>query len=238
VSTRMLCYKAWLDTQARFVIGLLVLSSMACFVVFTFLRLPGRQQTLYFVHYIRDAWFSGVSPQLWCLFAILLGSGGLVAQAQRGGALFALALPVSRVRLILTRVGVVLVELYLLALLPSLSVTVWAWAAGQRYASPDVFVVASCLFVGGALFFAIPFFLSSLFEQFWIPLVAMLSTAVVITTARQLNPELAHFTLAPLLTARDFLNGGSIPWTGLLDSAVISVALIALAVRNIARRDF
>jgi hypothetical protein len=94
------------------------------------------------------------------------------------------------------------------------------------------------LFAGGAIFFAVPFFVSSLVEQFWVPVVVMLSTAVVITVLRGLDPALAKYTLAPLLTARDYFNGGSLPWIGLVTSLAISATLIALAIRNIARRDF
>jgi hypothetical protein len=235
----MLSHKAWLDTRWRFAIGVAVLSCMAALVVSLWVRTPGAppdgNQTARFMH---DAWYSQGLPQLWCLFAILLGSGGLVSQASRGGALFTLSLPVSRIRLMIVRVSVVLGELYLLALLPSLSVTIWAWLFGRSYASTEVFGASFCLFVAGTLFFAMPFFVSSIFEQFWVPVVVMLSTALVISTARQLNPELARFTLAPFLTARDYLNGGSVPWIGLIDSAVVSLVLITLAVRNVVRRDF
>src|SRR5262245_16489744 len=114
----MLCYKAWLDTRGRFGIGVLVLTCIAGLITETMVRRLSlehawpAQQIGWAIH---DTWFEGMPP-FWCLFAILLGSGGLLQQAGRGGGLFLLSLPANRTRLVLTRVVVVLVELYLLAL--------------------------------------------------------------------------------------------------------------------------
>lgn len=242
--TRTLWYKAWLDTRWRFAIGLTALSCMALLVVMTSSRLIGLppdrwRASIALARVLDSAWFGQALPQLWCLFAILLGSGGLLSQAARGGAMFMLSLPATRTQLVVTRTTLVVLELYLLALLPSLTITLWAPLVGASYASIDVLVAAFCLVVGGTIFFAVPFFLSSLVEQPWVPVAVMLSTALVISVVRQLDPDLGRFTLAPVLTAREyFLNGGSLPWTGLVASAALSMALIALAVRNVARRDF
>jgi hypothetical protein len=189
------------------------------------------------VNGLLQSWFRNGLPQLWCLFAILLGSGGLISQAGRSdGGLFTLALPITRTSIVLTRVGVVLVELYLLALLPLLLVL--SPTLGRLYLSADVFVMSLSIVAGGAVFFAIPFLLSSLFEQFWLPAATMLGLAVAITVARTIDPVLAGYTMGRLLRGGDYLGGGSLPWVGLVGSVAISAALIAVAARNIARRDF
>jgi ABC-type transport system involved in multi-copper enzyme maturation permease subunit len=235
--------KTWLDTRVRFAIGLGLLTLVAWLVVVAYPRTLGSgavplSDHRRYVNFVRDAWFGQGLPQFWCLFAILLASGGLVSQATRGGALFTLALPVSRQRIVLTRVFTAMVQLYALALLPSLTLTLFSPLVHQSYNVGDAVIHSLWLFAGGSIFFALPFFISSLTSQFWVPVAVMLTTASVITTMRSLNPGLERFTLAPLLTARDYFRGDPLPWVGLIDSVAISIALIALAVRNIARRDF
>jgi ABC-type transport system involved in multi-copper enzyme maturation permease subunit len=240
----MFWQKAWLDTRVRFAIGLAVLTLVAWLVVITYPRIsfgtgaiPAPNHARY-VGFVRDAWFLQGLPQLWCLFAILLANGGLVSQASRGGATFTLALPISRARIVMTRVFVAMGELYLLALLPSLALVLFSPAVHQWYGPGDALVHSLWLFAGGSIFFAVPFFLSSITSQFWVPVAVMLSTACIITVARSINPELAAYTMAPLLGARAYFNHTPLPVMALVDTVAISLALIAVAVRNIARRDF
>jgi hypothetical protein len=190
----------------------------------------------HFARYIRDSGYSAMAP-LWCLCALTLGSSGLIWHAG-SGATFMLALPVSRTRIALTRVAIAAGELYVLALVPSLTVAAATALAGGQYAWTDALAASLCLFAAGTVFFAIPFFLSSVFQSFLVAFVTMLGTALLITLAREGSPDLARFTLAPLLTARDYFNGTPIPWMGFVDTLAISAVLIALAIRNIARRDF
>jgi len=65
--------------------------------------------------YIWSQWFRQSFRELWAVFAVVLGTGGLLAQASRGGALFTLSLPVSRGRLLGVRAATGLAELLVLA---------------------------------------------------------------------------------------------------------------------------
>jgi ABC-2 type transport system permease protein len=261
----MLWYKAWLDTRLRFFIGLALLTFAAAGVV---LSHPRAMQTLQslgdgsggigitgsgplgarvvealalardYRGYIWSQWFHQEAPQLWCLFAIVLGSGGIVSQAARGGGLFTLSLPVSRQRLVLTRAGMALGELSVLALVPALTLSLVSPAVGQGYGVGDALIHGVCLFLGGTVFYAIPFLISSLTEHVWVPPLAMIATAVVITTLRAFNPGITQLTLAPIVSAESYFRGGGLPWPGLLIAAGVSTLFIYVAVRNVARRDF
>src|SRR4029078_10980853 len=95
--------------------------------------------------YVWSQWFSQNLRQLWALFSIMLGTGGLLAQAAGGGALFPLSLPVSRRGLLALRAATALAELGILAIFPSLLLPLLSPAVGQTYSFADAFVHGSCL---------------------------------------------------------------------------------------------
>src|SRR5437868_2866032 len=115
----MLWHKSWLDTRWRFLIGLALLVLSALGAVFSYPRVMkliplapaidasgevGRRikeavdLARDYRGYVWSQWFAQNMPQLWTVFAVLLGSGGVIAQRSDGG-LFTLSLPVSRDRL-------------------------------------------------------------------------------------------------------------------------------------------
>jgi len=267
MSTRMLWYKAWLDTRWRFLIGLGVLALAAAGCVLAYpralqvigavgnsdqavtaivgsnplareniartLRLAGTYRG-----FVWSQLFHNELPQLWCLFAIVIGSGGIVSQAARGEGLFTLSLPISRQQLVTSRVGIALAELLALAVVPAALLPLLSPAVHQSYSLTDALVHALFLFGGGTVFFSATFLLSSWFEQFWMPALIMLAIAALMTLARAVDPDLARYTLAPILSAEGHFTGTGLPWTGVLTSVAISAALLLLAARNVARRDF
>jgi hypothetical protein len=103
----MLWYRAWLETRWRFVFGLGLLMCSAAAIVLTYpdviKLLPAASQlevggalgrrvaeraalALDYRGYIWSQWLSQSMRQLRALFAVLLGTGGLLAQASGGGA--------------------------------------------------------------------------------------------------------------------------------------------------------
>src|SRR5438477_397989 len=121
----MLWQKAWLDTRWPFLVGLILLICAAGGIVLAEPRLmqqlmplvPGPGEGGELGRRIREAaelardyrgyiwsnWFRQTSTQLGTLFAVLLGSGGVLSQGFGGGELFMLSLPVSRDRLLAVR---------------------------------------------------------------------------------------------------------------------------------------
>src|SRR5262249_20449733 len=115
--------------------------------------------------YIWAQWFSQTPTQIGTLFAILLRTGGLLAQSSRRAMLFALSLPVSRSRLLGVRMAAGLGEWLLLAVLPSLVIPLLSPAVGQSYSVGSTIVHSLCLFAAGAVFFSLAFFLSTCFSD-------------------------------------------------------------------------
>src|SRR5262249_20840537 len=159
--------KAWLESRWRFLIGFALLAVLACGVVFEYPTAVKLRQTIGSIdagsgvtsRLIREAleaerdyrgfvwwqWFRQNLVQTWTLFAVLLGSGGLLAHASGDGVLFTLSLPISRRVLFGTRAGTGLAQLFVLALVPSLLIPLLSPGVGERYAVGSVVAHGLCL---------------------------------------------------------------------------------------------
>ena len=255
----MLWYKSWLETRWRFVIGLVLLMFSVCSTVLTYPQvvklLPlasavnpsgeiGRRVAEALVlarsyrGYVWSHLYGQNLLQMWTLFALLLGTGGLLSQASGGGALFTLSLPATRNRLLGVRAATGLAELLVLAFVPSLLLPVLSPAIGEAYGIGDALVHSACLFIAGAVFFSLTFLLSTVFTGVWPPLLIVLCVAIVLAFGGLLLPDQSRFTIFRLMSAEAYFRGRGVPWLGLIASAAASAAMLYGAVINIARRDF
>ena len=251
----MLWYKAWLETRWRFLIGLAALVTLASVTVLGYPRfmellrgvpevpagtpfgkLIDESRTLAstFDGYIWSQWFLKGMPQAWTLFAAMLGAGGLLAQTHRGEGLFTLSLPVSRMQLAGVRAATCLAQLLVLALVPSLLIPILSPAVGQSYSLADTVVHALCLFTAGSVFFSLSFLLSTIFPDVWRPFLIVLC----LSFAEQVLRDFAQVGMFRVMSAESYFRGGGLPWLGLAAGAAGSAAMLYLAARNIARRDF
>lgn len=255
----MLWYKSWLETRWRFLIGLglLMLSAISIVLVYPEVvrLLPavptmdlsgeiGRRITEAmelardYRGYVWSQWFGQNMSTMWVLFAVLLGTGGLLSQASGGGTLFTLSLPVSRHRLLGIRAATGLAELLVLAVVPSLLLPLLSPVVGQTYGIGDALVHSACMFVAGAVFFSLTFLLSTVFSDVWRPLLIVLCVATVLTLLEHVVRDPGLYGLFRVMSAEVYFRGGGLPWPGLLVSAALSAAMLYGAGLNIARRDF
>src|SRR5205823_4192856 len=140
--------------------------------------------------YVWSQWFAQNLTELWTLFAVMLGTGGLLSQGSGGAALFTLSLPVSRNRLIGVRAAAGLAELLVLAVVPSLPIPLLSPAVGERYPIADALVHSACVFLAGAVFFSLAFLLSTVFSDVWRPALLALTIAVVLGLCEQVFRDL------------------------------------------------
>jgi hypothetical protein len=255
----MLWYKSWLETRWRFAIGLVLLLFSACSTVLIYpevMRLMaivpnidtggeiGRrvresaELAREYRGYVWSQWFRQNFLQMWLLFAVLLGTGGLLSQLSGGGALFTLSLPVSRARLLGVRAATGLAELAVLAFVPSLFLAAFSPVIGQTYGLADALVHSTCVFVAGTVFFSLAFLLSTVFADIWRPLLIAAGIAVVVATFEQFSPDFSRFGLFRVMSGEAYFRGGGMPWLGLVISAAGSLLMLYAASRNIARQDF
>ena len=226
----MLWHKTWLETRWRFLIGLALLLCSAAGVVYsrplTVKLLPmaehidmggeiGRRirDAIALQHdyrgYVFTQWFRQNLLQMGTIFAVLLGTGGLLAQTSGGAALFTLSLPVTRKRLLATRAAIGLGEWFILVLLPSLVIPALSPAIGESYSVSNALVHSVCLFIGGAAFFSLAFLLSTVFTDIWRPLLITLLIAVVAAFS-----SLWNFDVFSVMSADRYFRTGTLPWLG------------------------
>ena len=255
----MLWYKAWLETRWRFLIGLALLICSAAAIVITYPKvvklLPlvpslevsgeiGRriresaELSREYRGYVWSQWFRQNLSQTWTLFAALLGTGGLFAQSSGGGALFTLSLPISRTRLMTVRAATGLVELLVLALIPSLMIPLLSPAVGETYSVGNAIVHSVCLFVAGTVFFSLAILLSTVFGDLWRPLMLACAVAVVLGLTEIFLRSGSLHGIFWVMTGESYFRREGVPWTGLLVAAALSGSMLYAAALNIARRDF
>jgi len=253
----MLWYKSWLETRWRFLIGIVLLVCSVAALVMTepqvMKLLPlarsmgtsgplgqrireSAQLALEYRGYIWSQWFGQNARQLGTLFAVLLGTGGMLSQS--GGVLFTLSMPASRRRLAGVRAVAGLVEFFVLAFVPSLLIPLLSPSIGERYSVSAALIHAGCLFVGGTVFFSLAFLLSTVFSDLWRPLMIALLIAAVLAMCPQIIRELEPYSLFRVMSGETYFRTGALPWIGLLVSAAISAGLVYAATMNTERRDF
>ena len=256
----MLWRKSWLETRTRFLIGLFLLLLLAAGNVLEYPRVSALIPAARSLDTGRGAlgglirkavelqrdyrgfiwwqWFRQNLTQMWTLFAVLLGTGGLLSQTSGGAASFTLSMPVSRTRVIGVRAATAVAELLALALVPSLLLPLLSPAVGQSYAVADALVHGACVFAAGLIFFSLAFLLSSVFDDIWRPALMACVVAVVLAIGEQIVADGSRYGIFGAMTAEVYFRTGGLPWPGLFVSAAASAAMLYGAAINIAETDF
>jgi hypothetical protein len=250
----MLWHKAWVDTRWRFLLALALLLVLACGSSLTFprvrdflgaMQLPtvadeeaaaALRESLEFMRTFRgyawSQWFSQSFPILLTVLAALLGSGSPLVKGG-SGALFSLALPVSRGRWIGTRAGTAIAELLVLALAPSIAFAALAPLVGERFAPVEALAYGVSAFAGASLFLCLAVLLSTFFNDVWRPL---LLTCVGAVALGLIVPH--DYGLFRAMGGETYFFTGALAWPELTVSAAVAASLVYAAAAQLARRDF
>jgi hypothetical protein len=255
----MLWKKAWLETRSRFIAGVLILTVMTGVKVYEYVvtlrAMPAAESVLSGAgntplgNAIRDAiavqrefrgfiWYTAYRDNLTTmgvLFAVLLGCGGLLAEARKGSALFTLSLPVTRRQLLGARTATGLAQCFVIAMIPPLAIPLLAPSVGQQYSIVDALAHGLCLFFVAALFYSLASFLSTVFGDFWRPMLIAFFIACVAAMAQFAAPE---FGLFRVMSGEAYFRNGTLPWMGFVTTAVLASALLYSAAETLERRDF
>jgi ABC-2 type transport system permease protein len=254
----MLWYKAWLETRWRFVIGLVVLVCSAAGLILFYpralqlvtampqLEVGGPlgvriQENVTLAReyrgYVWSQWFRQTLPQTGTLFAVLLGSGGVLASTA-GPRMFTLSLPVSRGRLLGTRTAAGLLELFVLFLASALALPLTSPAVGETYSVGAAMVHGGCAFVAASVFYSIACYLSTVFTDMWRPPLVAIGVAIALNALEYVLHAASLYGVFGVMRGETYFRTGSLPWLGLLASAGASAALLYGSMLNMRRQDF
>jgi ABC-2 type transport system permease protein len=234
----MLWYKAWLETRSRFLIAL-TLSVALCtelVIVLTTISTPKEiMSTLSGVHVTVAA--------MWSLGAVLLTMGGLLRENTSGSAQFTLALPVSRLHLMLTQIGMALIESVALAAVPWFTMLLAARVVDKGLFLSQAAFHILLLLTGGVVFLSISLLSSSLIEGEYVAPVVAFGVIVMVAYAMS-GKSMARYNPWVYMMGFPFLDRltgqltGPFPLLQATGYVAIALAVSALSVRIIQRKDF
>ena len=235
----MLWYKAWLETRSRFLTCLATLTIFCAVFV-------GHAQTL-----LRPEWTADynrllfVSQQyiviVWVLAVVLLGMGGIVREKATGTSSLALSLPVSRNRLLLSRVGLGFFQAIALGIVPWTTIFLISSIARMPILFSQVPFYVALLIAGGLAYFSMAILVSSLIEsEYTAPAIAF---GVVLISAIVFDAWLRPFSLWRLVSGdycidRQTYLLSHFPWRGTLASISAAVLMLLASMRIIQIREF
>ena len=239
----MLWYKAWLETRTRFLVCLVTITAFCAFYVHLTLDLPHVGATkVHDIYYYRVLFLAhDYVVALWVICVVLMGMGGIVREKANGVSSFTLALPVSRLKLILARAGLGCAEAIVLGAVPWIAITTMVssrshvpWMQFWLYFAPA--------FIGGLIFYAMSLFVSTAIEGEYTAPVAAFAVAYAMTFSWA--PPPSHYSLFRLmqgvfnLDPRTFLMAGSTPWMGIVASLCGAMIMVFASAMIAQRREF
>jgi ABC-type transport system involved in multi-copper enzyme maturation permease subunit len=249
----MLWYKAWRETRTRFLISALVLAVFCLSVVLFQQRirshepvLPGFNSVSYSQH-IYQFIYSGMAKAIFIWVLFFLGLGGLQREHAHGTAGFTLALPVSRVRLVVVRMTLGLVEVAALSLLPAALIPATSLLVHQSYPLAES-LHFSVLWIGcGAVLYAMTFLFSVVLGGEYTALVASFAVFFAQDFILSLEPLQSYqFKLLHIMSEfgtmhwdpeHIFLSSGPLPWLRLALFSLVAFSMLAISVGVVRRQD-
>ncbi|HEX4750454.1 MAG TPA: hypothetical protein VH302_12995 [Bryobacteraceae bacterium] len=252
----MLWYKAWRESRGRFLLTALVLTAFCLFAVLyepylqAGMRIPLPLHLSKGVHseYIFNLIYSGQAKGLFALLVIFLGLGGLQRERSHNTAVFTLALPVSRLRIIGTQSALGIVELAVLALLPAVLLPALCPLIHQSFPVAEALHFSVLWFACGIVIYSFSFFLAVVTPGEYTAPVACYVLLMLHTVLAQWHPLkpyrlnlmwiMGEYRTMQWDTAHTMLLPPPLSWTVLWVLALISTAVFAGAIRVTARQDF
>jgi ABC-2 type transport system permease protein len=236
----VLWYKSWLETKPRFLTSLATLTLFSAIFVYHAQGLIRPEFTLDLNRLLF------VNQQflviMWILSVVLLGMGGIIREKAIGTSSLTLALPVGRMRLLISRIGIGLLEAIVLGLLPWLAVVTEMSIVNKPIPISQVTSYVVLLVAGGLVFFAMGVLVSSLVGgEYTAPALAF---GIVLLVAIISDAWFREYSVWRLVTGDLSINRGTyllpqhLPWLGILASLCLALLMMAASVFSLQKRDF
>lgn len=261
----MLLYKAWLETRVRFLAGLIAVAIVCIFYMEQHawlvrmwsadiekpqfyhaknMLLGIHEYGWYLWHYLYDNYLQ----QIWALFAVLFGFGGLIRERTSGTALFSLGLPVSRGRWLFTRLGVALIESVILSFFAVLVVVIGSSIIHQSFSVSQALLHAALMVASGVLIVAFANLCYTLFPSNYLSLLFTLILLGAPYLWLQLYTQrmryagrqtwLRYLDIPHAMAGPWQLNWADTPWISLLAIWMLTAVVLGVTVVNGDRVDY
>lgn len=229
----MLIYKAWRESRTRFLLSVATLGWFCA--VFIIVRPMMREASVKpFAQFVEDAIYTGAVRNLFIVFVMVFGLGGLLPEASNGSAAFTLALPVTRARLVAIRAAVGLAGVVALAFVPTAAVLALARFQREVYSVAEALRFSTQWAVTGAVIFAVAF----LFSIWLSGPYAALTVSFIAVGAYALLMNLSPMRAIPELNVFTIMDHAHPEVARLACTGLVSVAIIAAAALLTERQDF
>ena len=245
----MLLYKAWRESQVRFLTAVLALAGYCVFIAESEVQMRGSFSKVFlggqYSTYVENLAFDGIGRTIFVVLVMVLALGGLLRERAHRTAAFTLALPVSRSRLVGAQIAIGLAEVALLALLPAMLIPALAKVVGQSYPMEQALRFCVLWFIGGTVIFAASYLLSVVLRGEYTPPVVCFGALMLIGRVSGERPlRQYHLNILRTMGARwDWLPTSMrqvhdpLPWKILLAMLLVAILIFAIAARITERQE-
>lgn len=237
----MLWYKAWLETRSRFLISLLGIVALPCYLVFEENGDANPHTPIdWYFHVLHNG--HGLIVIMWLAAVILLMMGGILREKANGTASFTLALPVSRAHIMLVRILSGFGQAMTLVVVPWCAMYVVAITTGRGTFGSHALSHVVLFGAGGLVFFSIAVLASSVVEgEYTAPAVTF---GLLFADIAGLGQSRYHaFSIWNFMVGTEYLDhapklAAGIPWPHVIANVLLAVLLMAASIGAIQRREF
>jgi ABC-2 type transport system permease protein len=248
----MLFYKAWRESRTRFLLASLVLVVVCAAFLLRSAQsgfAPPEHPGLRYSVVVWATFYGNTSPMLFSVFALVLSLGGLHRERAAGTAGFTLALPVSRVLLLVVRIATGILELAVVAVLPALIIPALSPAMlHQSYPVTQALGFAVLFMTWGVIWFAIGILWSVVFagEYTAVALTLLTPFAYMIVYSKislggRLFPSANPFAFMSgmdIVAKPGWMFLGPLPWTAIATFAGVATTLLIASALITRRQSF
>ena len=233
-------WKVWQESRSRFFTAVVLLALVVVYAVIR-VHLSTGKRPLYSVS-IWEGLFHYALEGLWVVAAFILTLGGLRREKATGTALFSLGLPVTRLRLFLSRAALARVETVVLGLVSALLIPLVSHFVGESYPFDQAVAFGALMSAAGLVIVAIGLLLSEIFEgEFTAAAVGLCALPAIFLSYQ--TGTLHGWNVFDVMSATAYVDGttrllnGAVPWLDLTVCLLVSCGLLLTAAVTIRTRD-
>lgn len=247
--SRVVLWKAWRESRARFFCALVLLISL---VIYAVLTSPGfitrynahfPDKPLLYSVYVWTGLFHYAFEGLWILAALVLALGGLAREKATGVAPFSLALPVRRMNLFLIRAAMAFAQSVVLGLASALLIPALSSLVGEAYPFSQALGFGAWMTGAGLVILTFGLLISEVFEgEFTAPVVGLCSLTAIFLGYR--SHTFRGWNVFDVMSATASINPqtqlltGTFHWLDLAACLFFSLVLLFTAGAVVKTRDF